>query len=415
MNDLRSLGVFVFFIFLVFTVHAQAEVKEHPLIRPFPGSIVDPHGSYQDFAEYSFRVTDAETGKAVKKTVQGKYWKLTYCLRDASGRFNDRTHSVLEFRENYKQAALEKGGTILYEDQGYLTFNLPGDDGGTTWCEVHIWNFSQQDLRIIEEAGMQKRLTFGPAEMKAALDAEGYVRLQGILFDLDQATLQPESTKQLQHVLALLKNHPDLNLEVQGHTDDQGSESHNLNLSQQRAETVVAYLTLFGIDPGRLSPKGFGESQPVMPNTTEEGRAQNRRVELVKPISSDAPGKEDVPKDIAELIVGKWKISPNKRAKAGSIVFNKNRTYEMNEKFHDGTGAGTKGEYKLNSKVTPITIDLCLGQCGQPGSEWTTRFGILNVLSNDMLEIYISPDGKYASDFANDLTDGNTLMLTRVK
>jgi OmpA-OmpF porin, OOP family len=80
-------------------------------------------------------------------------------------------------------------------------------------------------------------------------------------------------------------------LEVQGHTDDQGSDDYNLKLSQRRAETVVACLGLFGIDPSRLVPKGYGESKTVMPNTTEEGRAKNRRVELVKLISKGAPGK----------------------------------------------------------------------------------------------------------------------------
>ncbi len=72
-------------------------------------------------------------------------------------------------------------------------------------------------------------------------------------------------------------------LEVQGHTDDQGSDDYNLKLSERRAKTVVAYLGLFDIDTSsRLMPKGYGESKPVMPNNTEEGRAKNRRVELVK-------------------------------------------------------------------------------------------------------------------------------------
>jgi len=127
-----------------------------------------------------------------------------------------------------------------------------------------------------------KTRTIDKAEMKAALDAEGRVQLYGILFDLDKSTLQIESTKQLQHLVTLLKNNPDLMLEVQGHTDDQGSDDYNLRLSQLRAENVVAYLGLFGIDSNRLAPKGYGESKPVIPNTTEEGRAKNRRVELVK-------------------------------------------------------------------------------------------------------------------------------------
>lgn len=282
MNRFKFFYFFVLLFIFTVSVHAQV-IKEHPLIRPFPGSVLDRNiqNVYQNFAEYSFWVTDPQTGKKAKKPVKGKFWKLTYRLLDSKGKW-DASHSVLEYRENYKQAALEKGGTILYENQGWLTFILPGDDGSETWCMVHIWNKSQQDLRIIERAGFKKSLTFGPAEMKAALDAKGRVQLYDILFDLNKASIQPKSTKQLQHVVTLLKENPDLKLEVQGHTDDQGSEAYNLKLSQDRAETVVTYLGLFGIDITRLTPKGFGESKPVMPNTTEEGRTKNRRVELVK-------------------------------------------------------------------------------------------------------------------------------------
>jgi outer membrane protein OmpA-like peptidoglycan-associated protein len=258
-----------------------ADCKEHPLIRPWPGSELQENCQYRDFDEYSFWVTEAGTGKEIKTKVQGKFWILNYILYDAAHNW-DGSHSVLEYRENYKQSALEKSGTILYENGGYLTFTLPGDDGSTTWCEVHIWNKSMQDLRIIEVAGMKKSMAFGPAEMKAALDADGRVQLHGILFDLDQATLQPESVKQLQSIVTLMKDYPALKLEVQGHTDDQGADDYNLSLSQHRSESVVAFLGLFGIEKGRLIAKGYGESIPVAPNTTEDGRAQNRRVELVK-------------------------------------------------------------------------------------------------------------------------------------
>ncbi len=281
MKHVKVLFFTLLLIMFAVSIHAQ-EAKEHPLIRPFPGSKLMPKGDYKDFSEYTFNVTDPQTNKTVKQTVKGKFWKLTYRLYDSQGKW-DGSHSILEYRENYKQAALEKDGEILYENQGYLTFTLPGDDGSTTWCEVHIWNKSQQDIRVIEEAGFKKTLTFGPAEMKAALDKDGRVQLYDILFDVDKATLKEESTKQLQHVVTLMKDNPQLMLEVQGHTDDQGSDDYNLKLSQHRAETVVAYLGLFGIDSSRLVPKGYGESTPVMPNTTEEGRAKNRRVELVKP------------------------------------------------------------------------------------------------------------------------------------
>ena len=292
MNRFKIFYLFVPFFILTVSVYAQA-VKEHPLIRPFPGSVLIHNAKhlYQDFGEYSFSVKDTQTGKKSKKTVRGKYWKLTYIILDSKGKW-DASHSILEFRENYKQAALENGGTILYENQGYLTFTLPGDDGSDTWCEVHIWNKSMQDLRIIEQAGFKKSLTFGSSEMKAALDAEGRVQLYGILFELDKSNLQPKSNKQLEHIVTLLKENPDLKLEVQGHTDDQGSEEYNLKLSQDRAETVVNYLGLFGIDINRLTSKGLGESKPVMSNATEEGRAKNRRVELVQLNARNVSGKK---------------------------------------------------------------------------------------------------------------------------
>ncbi len=280
MKRIKTLFIFILLSIPVIPVHANS-AKEHPLIRPFPGSVLIPKAVYQNFAEYSFHITDSKSGKRSKKPVQGKFWKITYRLFDDKGKWESK-HSILEYRENYKQAALEKNGTVLYENQGYLTFTLPGDDGSITWCEVHIWNKSQQDLRIIEVAGFKKSLAFGPAEMKAALDTDGRVQLHGIFFDLDKATLQTDSTKQLQHVVTLLKDYPDLKLEVQGHTDDQGADDYNLRLSQNRSETVVSYLGLFGIDDSRLIPKGFGEEKPVMSNTTKEGRAKNRRVELVK-------------------------------------------------------------------------------------------------------------------------------------
>ena len=177
---------------------------------------------------------------------------------------------------------MEHGGTVKYDKGGSLVFTIPNEDGGTTWVRLAITNDAQQNLWIVEEAGMKKVMKFGPAEMKMALDKDGRVQLHDILFDLDKATLQQESDKQLQDVLTLLKNSSDLKLEVQGHTDDQGADDYNMSLSQRRAETVVGYLNLFGIDAARLTPKGYGESTPVAPNTTEEGRAKNRRVELVK-------------------------------------------------------------------------------------------------------------------------------------
>jgi len=260
-----------------------AEVKEHPLIRPYPDSVLAQNMSkYRKFDQHEFYVMNENTKKREKKPVRGEYWRLLYEVRKPDGsRVTDI--SKLEFLENYRMAAEEKGGQVIYEDSTMITFTLPREDGGITYCQVSgNAGLGQQDLVIVDEKPFKKSLVFGPAEMKEALDKEGRVRLYGILFDLDKATLKAESTRQLQHVITLLLQNPDLVLEVQGHTDNQGEDDYNLELSQRRAETVTTYLTLFGVAPQRLTSKGYGETSPVDTNDTEEGRAKNRRVELVE-------------------------------------------------------------------------------------------------------------------------------------
>ncbi|MBU1700056.1 MAG: OmpA family protein [Candidatus Eisenbacteria bacterium] len=119
-------------------------------------------------------------------------------------------------------------------------------------------------------------------ELKKQLSAEKRARLYGILFDTDSAVIKSESKPVLDQVLELLRTEPDWILTIEGHTDALGSDEHNLALSQKRADSVKAHLVSGGIGEGRLKSAGFGESKPVADNETELGRAQNRRVELVR-------------------------------------------------------------------------------------------------------------------------------------
>ena len=105
--------------------------------------------------------------------------------------------------------------------------------------------------------------------------------LEGVNFDNDRATLRPDATAVLDKAAATLKEWGDAKVEVAGHTDSNSDDAHNLKLSQSRAETVRSYLIGKGIAADRLSAKGYGESTPVADNASAEGRAQNRRVELV--------------------------------------------------------------------------------------------------------------------------------------
>jgi outer membrane protein OmpA-like peptidoglycan-associated protein len=104
--------------------------------------------------------------------------------------------------------------------------------------------------------------------------------LRGIRFDIDKATLRPESRTTLDRVAASLKDWPRVNVEIQGHTSEPGTDAHNMDLSQRRAEAVRAYFVSEGIDGGRLVASGYGETRFIATNSTVEGRQKNRRVEL---------------------------------------------------------------------------------------------------------------------------------------
>jgi outer membrane protein OmpA-like peptidoglycan-associated protein len=106
------------------------------------------------------------------------------------------------------------------------------------------------------------------------------VRLKNIYFDFDKTTLKSESYTELNRVVDFLKKNSKIEIQIEGHTDNKGSDEYNTNLSQGRSQSVVDYLIQQGIDGNRLKAKGFGESKPIESNDTEEGRANNRRVEF---------------------------------------------------------------------------------------------------------------------------------------
>ena len=115
------------------------------------------------------------------------------------------------------------------------------------------------------------------------LSKKGRWTTQGILFDTGKSDIKPESTPTLKQIAATLKEHPELKVEVQGHTDNVGKADANLKLSQARADAVKRALTTeYGVSDGQVTAKGYGDTKPAADNTTAEGRANNRRVELVK-------------------------------------------------------------------------------------------------------------------------------------
>lgn len=137
-------------------------------------------------------------------------------------------------------------------------------------------------LTVVEKKGLETRAGLLPAEeMKRELDTKGHVALY-INFDFDKADIKPDSRPIISEIVKLLSTNPGLNLTVEGHTDNVGIPDYNKRLSDARAKSVVAALTGQGIEARRLRAAGFGQEKPIADNSTDAGRAQNRRVELVK-------------------------------------------------------------------------------------------------------------------------------------
>jgi len=120
-----------------------------------------------------------------------------------------------------------------------------------------------------------------PPKAEPAPPPKEKIVLRGVNFDLDKATLRPDAKVILDEAAAILKRNPDVKVKVDGYTDSTGTKEYNQRLSESRAASVVEYLGAQGVETSRLTPRGFGEGNPVDTNKTKEGRAKNRRVELL--------------------------------------------------------------------------------------------------------------------------------------
>ena len=126
------------------------------------------------------------------------------------------------------------------------------------------------------------RIAEGSKDLYERFMTDGKIITNGIRFDVNKATLRPESMGVINQIYKLMQGHPEISFSVEGHTDSDGDEAMNQTLSEQRANTVMTKLVEMGISADRLTAKGFGEMMPIMDNATPEGKANNRRVEFVK-------------------------------------------------------------------------------------------------------------------------------------
>jgi len=229
----------------------------------------------KEFDAYQFLVKGEKTVE--RKQIEGHLVTYKYVFDKASG----ASPSGLQIMRNYQSAAGTLGGKVLHEDR-YRTTILISKGGMETWVEVAPAPAGYEyTLRILERQAMRQDVLANAAAFQAGLAQNGHVEVPGIFFDTAKSDLKPDSDAALKEVVKLLQDNLALRVWVVGHTDNTGQEEANVALSQARAASVVKALVQMGIPATRLAPHGAGPFAPVAPNTTEDGRSRNRRVELV--------------------------------------------------------------------------------------------------------------------------------------
>jgi len=271
----------IYLIFLgAFSVAgAQSQFKDTPYFTGMPSyKITD--ASDQEFADYRFY-----NGKNCT-TVEGKKYYRAYTLKEGT-----KQSSELQISRNYSNSVKSMGGTIVFEGEcsgadcaencgGRMMIGKVVKGGNELWIEVAPFNDGNDYyLTLVMKEAMKQDVTAG--DMFDALNREGHIALY-INFDTGKSTIKPESKPIIAQIVQMLKANPKLNISVEGHTDNVGNPKSNKTLSDERAKAVVSAIIAQGVDAKRLSTAGHGQDKPIADNKTEEGRAKNRRVELVK-------------------------------------------------------------------------------------------------------------------------------------
>ncbi len=301
--------------------------SDHPLVGRYDGAEIVGY-KVTEFDETSIIegpfTSDSATAHAGTgfKTVEGKIFLIYYKLPEG--------RSTLEVMRNYEQSLTAKGFTIVFKcgtgdgscfeskapDAGYFLGQAVGDplklpklnddyvqnwfqEGGryllakldrpegAVYAGLYLGESNSGNVavvRVVETKEMEsnKIVFLNASQMEQAITDAGKVALYGILFDFDKDVVKPESKPTLDEIAKLLQAKPDLKLKIVGHTDNQGTPEYNLDLSRRRAaNVVVALVKVYGIAPDRLTSDGAGLTEPIASNDTEDGRAKNRRVELI--------------------------------------------------------------------------------------------------------------------------------------
>lgn len=247
--------------------------KDHPLFTRLPDYYID------NYKESEFDSFDGFVDSdGAYKTVQGRKFYINYHFKEGTKYLSDA-----QIKGNYLEAFKKIGGVVHYEDSYNVHMSLE-KGGKVTWVKVHPWNGGQGiELTIVEEKAMEQYVVADADTLAKEINLTGKVAVYGIHFDTGKAVVKPDSKAALEEIAKLLKKDAALKIYVVGHTDSVGSFDSNMSLSMARAEAVVDVLVKqYGIDTSRLKAHGVGPLVPASTNRSDDGRAANRRVELVE-------------------------------------------------------------------------------------------------------------------------------------
>ena len=246
--------------------------KDHPLLTRMPNFYISDY-EYKEFDQADFK---NDKGEDIK--IEGHKYHIEYDIKKEK-----KAPSELQILRNYENAVKKIGGSMVYEvpEEAWLKVEMGGK---ITWIYVYAHcDGGCYELTIVEKKSMTQEVVADAKSLARDISSTGHASVYGIHFDFNKANVKPESEPTLKEIAKLLKQNPKLNLYVVGHTDSVGKIAYNMKLSRARAEAVVKLLvTKYGVAQNRLDPYGVGPLTPVSSNETEEGRALNRRVELVK-------------------------------------------------------------------------------------------------------------------------------------
>lgn len=255
------------------TQQSKPDVKgsaDHPLFPSRMSSYTISNYEKKGFSSHEFNTKPPQV-------IEGKYTMIRYHLQDPN-----QNPGELAIHRNYENAIKSVGGQAFPSGKPYFSILKVNRNGVEVWVQVSTYyHDTMRDyiLYIVEREPM--RQVIRADAMAAAIDKDGFVALD-IHFATGKAEILPESRPTIAEIVSLLKNRPTLRIGVEGHTDNAGNPAANKTLSNARAKAVAEAIAAAGISANRLDPVGYGQERPIADNRTEEGRAKNRRVELVK-------------------------------------------------------------------------------------------------------------------------------------